>query len=237
MYDIIRYINRYKKLDKRIDKLYNEINDETSKNQNSKSYDNKMIKIHKLQAKAMDNVKIITDYLDQNQDVLHMKRRRLFILNILIVIITIIMGINYVGIYKIIAFLISLVVATGNIIGNKALKSIINKSEDDIEKMIANVESRNQQLDELVNKNNKYNFSEVFKIIKEYGIKPDDKDAEKRILGILRERGINSIQKKSLFEDGEEPPKIAPEEQEQVLPTDKPKKKIRRIRRDRDKYV
>ena len=98
MYDIIRYINRYKKLDKRIDKLYNEINDETSKNQNSKSYDNKMIKIHKLQAKAMDNVKIITDYLDQNQDVLHMKRRRLFILNILIVIITIIMGINYVGI-------------------------------------------------------------------------------------------------------------------------------------------
>ena len=75
MYDIIGYINRYKKLDKRIDKLYNELNDETSENQNSKSYDNKMIKIHKLQEKAMVNAYKIVDYLDQNKYVLHMKRK------------------------------------------------------------------------------------------------------------------------------------------------------------------
>lgn len=252
MYDIIRYIIKNNKLDREIAKLYTELIEELNGDSISQDFDKKMEKIHRMQFKAINVAIIITNCLSQDDRTLHKKRIQLFLFNTLIVILSTIIGFKSMGIYKALSFLLGALVATGNIIGNKALDSVIYNKEDSIQTLYDSVMARNEYLSEIRDKYAEFASKKVDKIIKEKNIDIiNDKNAATKVMAELKTYHVGAFQEISFFDANEEYHEtdkkndiylFASNEREETYQTEpttieeenKPKVK-KRIRRDGDK--
>lgn len=204
MYDLIMYIFKYNKLDTKFHIIYDELENELNSSEKgiSKSFDKKMKNIYKIQSKTIDIFQQLTNYLSQDDTKLNIKRKVLFIINILIGMIPTFLIFHYTGIFRIISIILATTMLGMNAIANGMLNGIIYSKEDVMKTLYDGVLGRNEELCELQDKYVNFIGTEINKIIKEKNIDINsDKNASKKVMKILKDNNINTVEEVKFYED------------------------------------
>lgn len=194
MYDIFRYIRKHNKLDYKVATAIISLSEELD-GEIGKDFNKKMAYVHKMQLDYINNSTVITKFLTEDEDILHSKRRKLFIMNILISIVPTVLFFNSYGIYKILSAIMAILMFGGNIIANRALASVIDSKEEIISTLYEGVTIRNKGLDDLRFKYVNYLGREIHKIVLDNDIDiENDKDAPIKVIDVLKEKNIGGIE-------------------------------------------